>query len=143
MQDGEPEQLPDVKQVPTKLSDFGGNVVVLELEPNVFAVYAHLQPGSITVKVGDTVKVGQPFAKLGNTGPSSGPHLHFGLLDKPDVFSGRSLPFVFDRFTKVGAIDFDASTGDHLVIAPASKQVRRAYPLYLGIVNFPAPDRSR
>ena len=136
--DGEPEQLPDVKQVPTKQSDFGGNVVILELEPNVFALYAHLQPGSITVARGDTVKVGQPFAKLGNTGPSSGPHLHFGLLAKPDVFAGRSLPFVFDRFTKVGTIDFDASTGDHLAISPASKPVRRAYPLYLGIVDFPA-----
>ncbi len=83
-------------------------------------------------------QAGQPFAKLGNTGPSSGPHLHFGLLDKPDLFAGRSLPFVFHRFTKVGTIDLDASTGDHLVITPASKPIRRAYPLYLGIVDFPA-----
>ena len=59
-----------MKQVPTKLSDFGGNLVELEPEPNVYAAYAHLQPGGITVEQGDTVKVGQPLAELGNTGPS-------------------------------------------------------------------------
>ncbi len=123
--------------VPQIKAEFGGNQVVLELEPHVFAVYAHLQPGSITVKVGDTVRVGEHLANLGNTGPSGGPHLHFGLLDQPNLFAGRSLPFVLERFTLVGTVDLEPSTGDHLVIAPESKQVRRAYPLYLGIVNFP------
>ena len=137
LQDGQPEQLPNVTMVPQAKAEFGGNQVVLELEPHVFAVYAHLQPGSITVKVGDKVKAGEHLANLGNTGPSGGPHLHFGLLDKPNLFAGRSLPFVLERFTLVGNIDFDTSTGDRLVIAPESKQVRRAYPLYGGIQNFP------
>jgi len=85
--------------------------VILEIAPNVFAWYAHLRRGSLTVKVGDAVKAGAPIAKLGNTGPSEGPHLHLGLVDKPDAIAGRSLPFVFDSFTLVGAIDFDASRG--------------------------------
>ena len=80
---------------------------MLEIAPNVFALYAHLQPGSLTVKVGDVVKAGAPLAKIGNTGPSAGPHLHFGLSDKPDFFAGRSLPFVFDSFTLVGTVDFE------------------------------------
>ena len=66
-----------------------------------------------------------------------GPHLHLGLIDKPDPLAGRSLPFVFDRFTLVGAIDFDASKGDRLVILPYSRQVRYAYPLYGSIQNYP------
>jgi hypothetical protein len=37
----------------------------------------------------------------------------------------------------VGAIDFDASKGDRLVIKPDSRQVRLAYPLYGGIQNYP------
>jgi hypothetical protein len=135
--DGMPDQTPFVFMVPKSKSDYGGNNVILEIASNVFAWYAHLRQGSLTVKVGDTVKAGAPIAKLGNTGPSEGPHLHLGLIDKPDAIAGRSLPFVFDSFTLVGAIDFDASKGDRLVILPDSRQVRSAYPLYGGIQNYP------
>ena len=135
--DGMPDQTPFVFMVPKSKSDYGGNNVILEIAPNVFAWYAHLRHGSLIVKVGDAVKAGAPIAKLGNTGPSEGPHLHLGLIDKPDPIAGRSLPFVFDSFTVVGAIDFDASKGDRLVILPDSRQVRFAYPLYGGIQNFP------
>jgi hypothetical protein len=137
IQDGMPDETPLQAMIPKTKSDFGGNHVMLEIAPNVFALYAHLHPGSLTVKVGDAVKAGAPIAKLGNTGPSTGPHLHFGLADKPDFFAGRSLPFVFDNFTLVGAVDFDASKGDRLVILPDSRQVRSAYPLYGGIQNYP------
>jgi murein DD-endopeptidase MepM/ murein hydrolase activator NlpD len=111
--------------------------VILEIAPNVFAWYAHLRQGSLTVKVGDAVKDGAPIAKLGNTGPSEGPHLHFGLLNKPDPIAGRSLPFLFDSFTLGGAVDFDTSKGDQLVIRPDARQVRSAYPLYGGIQDYP------
>ena len=83
------------------------------------------------------VKAGAPLAKIGNTGPSLGPHLHFGLSNRPNFFAGRSLPFVFDRFTLVGTIDLETSEGDRLVISQVSKQVRSAYPLYGGIQNYP------
>jgi murein DD-endopeptidase MepM/ murein hydrolase activator NlpD len=123
--------------VPETTSDFGGNHVFLQIAPNVFALYVHLQPGSLTVDVGDVVKAGARIARIGNSGPSGGPHLHFGLANKPDLFAGRSLPFVFERFTLVGAIDFESSTGDRLVITPDRRQVRHAYPLYGGIQSFP------
>ena len=134
--DGMPDQPPFVLMVPKSKADYGGNNVVLKIASNVFAWYAHLRDGSITVKVGDAVKAGAPIAKLGNTGPSEGPHLHLGLLDKPDPIAGRSLPFVFDSFTLVGAVDFDASKEDKLIIAPQPRQVRFAYPLYGGIQNY-------
>ena len=86
-------------------SQIGGNKVILQIAPKVFAVYEHLQPDSLTVKVGDKVKAGAVLAKLGNTGPSTGPHLHFGLLDRPDIVTGRALPFVFDRYTLAGTVD--------------------------------------
>jgi hypothetical protein len=135
--DGMPDQTPFVLMAAKSKSDYGGNNLILEIAPNVFAWYAHLREGSLTVKVGDAVKAGALIAKLGNSGPSEGAHLHFGLLDKPDPIAGRSLPFVFDSFTLAGAIDFDASKGDRLVILPDSRQVRFAYPLYGGIQDFP------
>ena len=135
--DGVPESIPFKSKPPETKDGFGGNQVILEIAPDVFAAYAHLQPNSLTVAVGDTVKTGDVLAKLGNTGPSQGPHLHFGLLDKPDLFTGRSLPFVHETFTVVGTVDFAALTGDELVIEPESREVTDAYPLYGVIVNFP------
>jgi hypothetical protein len=137
IQDGKPDAVPNALMVPQTMSDYGGNQVILEIAPSVFAAYGHLQPGSVMVKVGDAVKAGAPLARVGNTGPSFGPHLHFGLLDRPDLWAGRSLPFVFDRFTLVGVVDLDASEADRLVIAPEQKEVRSAYPLYGGIHDYP------
>ena len=137
VQDGKPETTPNKAMTPTTKSDFGGNQVFLEIAPNVFAVYEHLHPGSLRVKAGDNVKAGAPLAKIGNTGPSLGPHLHFGLLNRPDIFTGRSLPFVIDSYTLAGTVDFKASQGDTLAITPNSKQVRSVYPLHGSIQNFP------
>jgi hypothetical protein len=135
-QDGEPEQSPTGLIPAEKPSDIGGNKVILKIGPKVFAVYEHLQPGSLNVKVGDKVNSGAPLAKLGNSGPSTGAHLHFGLLDRPDIFTGRSLPFVFNRYTLAGSVDLAQSEGDTVVISPESRKVRSAYPLWGGIQNF-------
>ena len=135
--DGMPDETPFELMLPKAKEDYGGNHVMLKIAPNVFALYAHLHPGSLTVKVGDAVKAGAPLGKIGNTGPSEGPHLHFGLYDTPDFIAGRSVPFVFDSFTLDGEVDFDTSKRDRLVIRPDARQVRSAYPLYGGIQDYP------
>ncbi|HZK59273.1 MAG TPA: M23 family metallopeptidase, partial [Cryobacterium sp.] len=45
----------------------------------VSSAYAHMIHGSMLFKVGDVVKVGQVIGKTGNTGMSTGPHLHFEI----------------------------------------------------------------
>jgi hypothetical protein len=135
--DGQPNQSPTATFVPTDITQYGGNQVMLEIAPNVYVWYAHLQPGTIPVKVGDQVKTGTPLGKIGNSGPSAGPHLHLSVLDGPDPTSARSLPFVIDKYTLVGYVDFARTTDDNLVITGESTQIEAAYPLHGSIQNFP------
>ena len=46
----------------------------------VQSVYGHLVTGSVTVRVGDAVRVGDRLGALGNTGASTGPHLHLEII---------------------------------------------------------------
>ncbi len=89
--------------------DYIGNHVIVQILPEVWAVYAHLQPGSIPVREGERVTTGQLVGRLGNSGNSTAPHLHFQLSDSPDPLTSTSLPFVFDRYTLVGTVDAVAS----------------------------------
>lgn len=57
---------------------FGNHIKILNADGNE-AIYGHLYKNSIKVKVGDKVKQGQVLAKMGSSGNSSGPHLHFEL----------------------------------------------------------------
>src|SRR5690606_32827006 len=57
-----------------------GNMVVLNHGENVFTVYAHHKKN--LVKKGERVKRGQTIAQVGNTGRSTGPHLHFEIRIK-------------------------------------------------------------
>ena len=58
-----------------------GNYVMIQHCEGEFTCYYHLQRGSLQVKLGDSIKRGQPLAKCGNSGFSTQPHLHFALLD--------------------------------------------------------------
>ncbi|MFC9858540.1 MULTISPECIES: M23 family metallopeptidase [unclassified Streptomyces] len=72
-----------------------GNHVVLDLGDGVFALYAHLQRGSLRVKAGDSVRAGQQLARCGNSGNSTEPHVHFQLMDDPDLDVARGIPFTW------------------------------------------------
>lgn len=89
--------------VPNSLDQAAGNYVILSIGTGTFAVYAHLQPGSLRVKAGDWVAKGQVLGLIGNSGISDAPHLHFHLIDSPSVFGGESIPFVFENYELMGA----------------------------------------
>lgn len=56
-----------------------GNFVIIDHGNGISSCYAHMQDGSLRVSVGDSVLQGQPIGKVGTTGYSTGPHLHFEI----------------------------------------------------------------
>ncbi|CAL9496606.1 hypothetical protein SUDANB15_03331 [Streptomyces sp. enrichment culture] len=62
-----------------------GNAVVIKHGNGVYSQYAHLS--QVNVQAGQVVKTGQKIALSGNTGNSSGPHLHFEIRTTPNYGS--------------------------------------------------------
>ena len=100
--DGEPEQVPQVLPTDLTLRRYGGNFVAVRVDRRHYAFYAHLQPGRIRVEEGDRIEPGEVLGRLGNTGNSNAPHLHFQIMDGPSPLQSNGLPFVFRRFTGSG-----------------------------------------
>ncbi|MGA8205289.1 MAG: M23 family metallopeptidase [Woeseiaceae bacterium] len=70
------------------------NVVRILHDDGTYAIYAHLNTNTIRVKPGDRVRRGQYIADSGNTGYSSGPHLHFAVVRNAGMHL-ESVPFTF------------------------------------------------
>jgi murein DD-endopeptidase MepM/ murein hydrolase activator NlpD len=104
VKDGIPENVPGVnsRAVPITLETVGGNHVIIDIGGGRFAFYAHLKPGAIRVKVGDTVKKGQVIGLVGNTGNSNKPHLHFHISDGNSPLGSEGVPYGLDSFEIVG-----------------------------------------
>ena len=107
--DGIPQNTPGAKSlaVPITLETIGGNHVIMEIGNGLFAFYAHMQPGSLRVKVGDKVTRGQALGLLGNTGNSSEPHLHFQICSANSELGSEGLPYAFASFEVQGKADED------------------------------------
>jgi hypothetical protein len=73
-----------------------GNYVIINHGNEVWSCLAHLRNGSVRVKTGDEIKVGQIIGELGNSGNSTGPHLHIHFMDGPDLLKASPLPIEFD-----------------------------------------------
>lgn len=123
-----------------------GNHIVLDLGGGRYAFYAHLQRGSLQVQVGDKVTRGQRIAKLGNTGNSNAPHMHFHVMDGPSVLGSNGVPYVIEEFGYAGQVDpqslIDADdflSGVFFDPAAAGDPQPRAeeLPLNLAVVDFP------
>ena len=94
--------LPD--QVPGRLPDglpideADGNFVILDIGGGAYALYAHMQPGSVRVSAGDRVRRGDQIGKVGNSGNSQAPHLHFQVMNAPAGLASNGIPYVFEAF---------------------------------------------
>jgi hypothetical protein len=142
LDDQVPGKVPDPSTI--TIQNVDGNHVVLDIGNGFYAFYAHMQKGSVTVKPGDKVKLGQVIGKLGNTGNTSAPHLHFHIMTGPSVLGSDGVPYVIDRFGYAGQVSvdqFNAATtltgnwGQGRLNQPSPRADQ--FPLNLNIINFP------
>jgi len=100
VKDGIPQNIPgeNSRAVPITLETIGGNHVILDIGHGHYAFYAHLQPGSLKVKLGDHVRRGQVLGLVGNSGNSTEPHLHFHLSNGNSPLGSEGIPYALESF---------------------------------------------
>ena len=139
-----PDQIPNHK-VPVSPAAADGNHVIIKLARGVFAGYAHLKPHSVRVHPGERVRTGQVLGLLGNSGNTTGPHLHFQLMTRPSLLDADGRPFVLGGFRLNGRvpslqalIDADlAGTPVPIDRSVAGKHRRQGF-TDLDVVTFPS-----
>ena len=142
--DGRPEQTPGKYPANISLDEADGNCVILDIGGGRFAMYAHMQPGSIKVGKGDKVKVGEVIGLVGDSGNSVVPHLHFQVMDRSSSLGSNGLPYEIRSFQVTGktggtkAFDEAEEKGTSLAISalPSVQEVKNAMPLDQLIISF-------
>jgi hypothetical protein len=140
------DQVPGALPANLPIDEADGNFVVLDIRSGLFVNYAHMRPGSVTVKLGDKVRRGDQIGEVGNTGNSQAPHLHLHVMDSASPLASDGLPYVFDGFTitavdEAGTEDFDKAeaTGSPLTLTARvpPQKLENVLPLDLSVVDWP------
>lgn len=100
--DSIPDNEPQAPLPASTIANAAGNHVIVRIAPGEFVMFAHLERGSVRVRLGQRVVRGQVLGALGNSGQSTGPHLHLQVMDASSPFGAEGIPFVFDHFTFMG-----------------------------------------
>ncbi len=90
-----------------------GNYIIIKHKNNEYSLIAHIKKDSFKVKIGDIVETGQLLAKVGNSGNTEGPHIHFQIQDNEDFNNCNGIPITLknvlekyhDKYKKVKYIN--------------------------------------
>lgn len=74
-----------------------GNYLILK-NHQTYCLIAHAKCDSLRVKAGEKVYEGQALAEVGHSGNSTAPHLHFQLMDSPDLLNANGIPCAFKSY---------------------------------------------
>jgi murein DD-endopeptidase MepM/ murein hydrolase activator NlpD len=91
------QDLPSLLKLPDPPWGVAGNCVVIDHENGEFSLLAHMQAGSVRIKKGDRVRQDEVLGKLGNSGATTGPHLHYHLMNGPVLLKSDGLPSEFEN----------------------------------------------
>ena len=138
VKDGLPENVPGItsRAIPITLDTAGGNYVIVDLSQGRYAFYAHAQPGSIKVRVGQRVRRGEVLALVGNSGNSTEPHLHFHVGDAISPLGSEGIPYVLETFELEGTAMLQAGKIPFKPLATPEKR-KLELPLQNAVVRFP------
>ena len=118
---------------PARLPAVLGNHVVMR-RGDVFAAFAHLAPGSVAVREGQEVRIDQVIGRVGHTGNSTSPHLHFQLMDAADPLVAQGIPCAFDSY--------EVLRGDDALRADAWVRVEAGIPGKADLVSAASSQRG-
>jgi murein DD-endopeptidase MepM/ murein hydrolase activator NlpD len=132
VRDGMPDQTAGKDPVGMTLDKAAGNYVLQDIGNGLCALYAHLKPGSVAVTAGQVLRQGDKLGLLGNSGNSTGPHLHFHVLRGRSPLGGDGVPYIIEQFRLQGTVSPDED------IEEAAKNSKPIHPLW-----FTEPETQR
>ena len=104
-----------------------GNYVLISVGKACHVLLAHLKQGSLRVRVGQSVKVGEPLAACGNSGRSPQPHLHLHVQTGLELGSPtRPFHLTSALFGETYSLSLVPSIGDRLTSPEHSAEMREA-----------------
>jgi hypothetical protein len=142
VKDGFRENVPHTakRAVAMTLVNAPGNHIIEDIGGGLYVGYAHMVPGTITVKGGEQIHRGQVLGRLGNTGNSDEPHLHLQVCNAPSFLICEGVPMEFKQMslTKYRI----EKRGDTLVklTIEGTHDATGQEPLENELANFPATD---
>lgn len=77
------------------INDPCGNHIIIKHPHNEYSFLCHFEKNSILVHEGELVKEGQVLGKVGNSGNTQGPHIHFHIQNTPDIINGKGIKITF------------------------------------------------
>ncbi len=98
MPDMLPGAIPDQAILRGDMRRILGNAVAISHANGEFSYYGHLQQLSLAVNEGEMVRRGALIGRVGNSGNTPGPHLHFHVMNGPNLFIDQGLPMLFSHF---------------------------------------------
>ncbi len=121
--DGEVVGLKDDSEIggPDKKFEWDANYILVRHEDGTLGHYVHLMKGGTRVKIGQRVKAGDWIALSGNTGHTTGPHLHFAVFKAHDGKSRETIPVRYRTFQSLLAIQLKEGNVYRAVL-PASAE---------------------
>lgn len=116
--DSTPGQPPDFGLIQSDPRMMTGNTVVIGHGQGECSYLGHLRQGSIVVRQGQRLRQGQVIARVGNSGISQGPHLHYHLQAGPNLFIDHGLPVQFSHFAVTGDVVERGAIPSRVIVSP-------------------------